>query len=185
MKMKLKLLSAGGKFFEVKEEVAMEFARIKSCLSDEEFHVSKEEKRRVIPVPMERRLVVMKDEVSNALVIPLGIEDSLVFEKVIHYCAKRVEFRTSNAPEAEEAMIKAFDSEFTRDLDKDIVMGMEFVAHCLDIGYLSSLMGQTLAHKFIIGKTPEQIRECFGIVNDFTPEEERRVRQENAWAFPE
>lgn len=29
------------------------------------------------------------------------------------------------------------------------------------------------------GKTPEQIRKTFNIVNDFTPEEEEAVRAEN------
>lgn len=32
------------------------------------------------------------------------------------------------------------------------------------------------------GKTPEQIRKTFNIVNDFTPEEEEAVRAENRWA---
>lgn len=31
------------------------------------------------------------------------------------------------------------------------------------------------------GKTPEQIRKTFNIVNDFTPEEEEAVRAENKW----
>jgi S-phase kinase-associated protein 1 len=34
----------------------------------------------------------------------------------------------------------------------------------------------------IKGKTPEEIRREFNIVNDFTPEEEARVREENSWA---
>jgi len=34
----------------------------------------------------------------------------------------------------------------------------------------------------IKGKTPEQIRLQLGIVNDFTPEEEAAVREENKWA---
>jgi S-phase kinase-associated protein 1 len=34
----------------------------------------------------------------------------------------------------------------------------------------------------VAGKTPEQIRVCFGIQNDFTPEEEAAVRAENKWA---
>lgn len=34
----------------------------------------------------------------------------------------------------------------------------------------------------IKGKTPEQIRQTFNIQNDFTPEEEEAVQQENRWA---
>lgn len=34
----------------------------------------------------------------------------------------------------------------------------------------------------IKGKTPEQIRKQFNIINDFTPEEEAAVRAENKWA---
>merc|ERR1711939_1090527 len=33
----------------------------------------------------------------------------------------------------------------------------------------------------IKGKTPEEIRKTFNIVNDFTPEEEAQVREENKW----
>ncbi|KAL9644505.1 hypothetical protein ABK040_009369 [Willaertia magna] len=33
----------------------------------------------------------------------------------------------------------------------------------------------------IKGKSPEQIRELFEIKNDFTPEEEERIREENKW----
>ena len=33
------------------------------------------------------------------------------------------------------------------------------------------------------GKDPEEIRKEFDIVNDFSPEEELHLREENAWAF--
>ena len=33
----------------------------------------------------------------------------------------------------------------------------------------------------IKGKTPEEIREMFGIENDFTPEEEQAIKEENKW----
>ncbi|VDM51727.1 unnamed protein product [Angiostrongylus costaricensis] len=35
--------------------------------------------------------------------------------------------------------------------------------------------------ELITGKTPEEIRKMFNIVNDFTPEEEEQIRKENAW----
>jgi S-phase kinase-associated protein 1 len=39
------------------------------------------------------------------------------------------------------------------------------------------------AAQLIKGKSVEEIRAIFGIVNDFTPEEEAAVIQENKWAF--
>jgi S-phase kinase-associated protein 1 len=34
----------------------------------------------------------------------------------------------------------------------------------------------------IKGKTVEEIRKTFNIVNDFTPEEESQIKKENEWA---
>ena len=34
----------------------------------------------------------------------------------------------------------------------------------------------------IKGKSPEEIRTTFNILNDFTPEEEEQIRRENEWA---
>ena len=33
----------------------------------------------------------------------------------------------------------------------------------------------------IKGKEPEEIRKTFNIKNDFSPEEERKTREENKW----
>ncbi|CAG8632882.1 4398_t:CDS:2 [Cetraspora pellucida] len=35
--------------------------------------------------------------------------------------------------------------------------------------------------EFCKGKTPDEIRKTFNIINDFTPEEEEHVRKENEW----
>ena len=50
----------------------------------------------------------------------------------------------------------------------------------LEIEDLTQLCAKTLA-LMIKGKTPQQIRDMFGIENDFTPEEEEQIRRENAW----
>ena len=34
----------------------------------------------------------------------------------------------------------------------------------------------------LLGKSPEEIRKTFNIKNDFTPEEEAQIREENKWA---
>jgi S-phase kinase-associated protein 1 len=35
--------------------------------------------------------------------------------------------------------------------------------------------------KMLSGKTAEQLRQMFNIMNDYTPEEEMRIRKENEW----
>ncbi|KAF8742588.1 hypothetical protein HU200_013592 [Digitaria exilis] len=51
-------------------------------------------------------------------------------------------------------------------------------ANYLDIKGLLDLTCQTVAD-MIKGKSPEEVRKTFNIVNDFTPEEEEEVRREN------
>jgi S-phase kinase-associated protein 1 len=48
---------------------------------------------------------------------------------------------------------------------------------------IKSLLDLTCAKvaSMIKDKSPEEIRETFNITNDFTPEEEARVREENKW----
>jgi len=45
---------------------------------------------------------------------------------------------------------------------------------------LSQALSKAVAN-IVKGKTPEEIRRTFNIKNDFTPEEEERVRKENEW----
>uniref|UniRef100_A0A915B6W6 Skp1-related protein n=1 Tax=Parascaris univalens TaxID=6257 RepID=A0A915B6W6_PARUN len=57
---------------------------------------------------------------------------------------------------------------------------MKKAANYLDVGELLSAGCKTIA-ALIKGKSVEELREFFHIENDFTPEEEARVREENAW----
>jgi S-phase kinase-associated protein 1 len=59
----------------------------------------------------------------------------------------------------------------------DLIMA----ANYLDNKPLLDLMCAKIASA-IKGKQPEQIRRTFNIPNDFTPEEEATVRNENKWA---
>lgn len=51
----------------------------------------------------------------------------------------------------------------------------------MDIQALLDLCSAKIA-SCIRGKTPEQIRANFCIVNDFSPDEEAQVREENKWS---
>lgn len=58
----------------------------------------------------------------------------------------------------------------------DVIMAANF----LNIKDLLDLTCACVA-SMIKGKTPEQIRALFNIENDFTPEEEEKIKEENRW----
>jgi len=72
-------------------------------------------------------------------------------------------------------LVKDHD-EKQHDLLIDVVMAANF----LNIKDLLDLTCACIA-SMIKGKTPEQIRSLFYIENDFTPEEEAKIREENRW----
>lgn len=55
-------------------------------------------------------------------------------------------------------------------------------ADYLNIKNLLDLTCETVAC-MMKGKTVEEIRKKFNIKNDYTPQEEEKVRGENQWAF--
>ena len=67
---------------------------------------------------------------------------------------------------------------FTRALDNSSLFGAILAANAL--GFQTLLGATTTAvARMMAGKSPEEIRAMFDIKNDFTPEEEEAVRQEN------
>lgn len=63
---------------------------------------------------------------------------------------------------------------------QETLFEMILAANYMDIKPLLDLTCAKVA-SMIKGKTPEEIRRTFNIVNDFTPEEEAAVREENKW----
>lgn len=67
------------------------------------------------------------------------------------------------------------------DVDQEVLYEILLGANYLDIKTLLDLCCAKTA-SMIKGKTPEQIRATFNIVNDFTPSEEAAIVAENKWA---
>jgi S-phase kinase-associated protein 1 len=65
-------------------------------------------------------------------------------------------------------------------VEQDVLFELILAANFMDIKPLLDLTCASVA-SMIKGKTPEEIRQTFNIVNDFTPEEEAQVREENKW----
>ena len=66
------------------------------------------------------------------------------------------------------------------DIEQELLFELILAANYMDIKSLLDLTCAKVA-SMIKGKSPEEIRQTFNIVNDFTPEEEAKVREENKW----
>lgn len=65
-------------------------------------------------------------------------------------------------------------------VEQETLFELILAANYMDVKPLLDLTCATVA-SMIKGKSPEEIRRTFNIVNDFTPEEEAQVRDENKW----
>ncbi|PQP93721.1 SKP1-like protein 11 [Prunus yedoensis var. nudiflora] len=111
-------------------------------------------------------------------VIPLPNVTSSSLAKVIEYCKKHHE---KDVDVKNKETLKSWDTEFMK-VDLHELFDLILAANYLDIKSLLDLSCQTVVD-MIKDKTPEEIRVIFNIENDFTPEEEKKIRKENEWAF--
>ncbi|KAJ2711722.1 hypothetical protein H4R19_003112 [Coemansia spiralis] len=127
--------------------------------------------------------------------IPVANVSGHTLGRVIEYCRHHrhdVSRRQGRAPlpvdesEASEAatsraisQMDEFDHDFCR-VDQGSLFDLILAANFLDIPPLLDLVGYTVACK-MKGKSPQELRDTFGVKNDFTPDEEQQALQENAW----
>jgi len=75
--------------------------------------------------------------------------------------------------------LSPWDKEFC-DMDQADLFDLILCANYLDIKSLLDVTCKTVALQ-MKGKTPEELRELFGIENDFSPEEYEEAKKENEW----
>ena len=109
----------------------------------------------------------------------------------ISILAKVVEFNTHHLqnplPQIEKPLKSAnmhevvgeWDAKFI-EVDQEVLFELILAANYMDCQSLLNLACAKVA-SMIKGRAPEEIRKTFNIVNDFTPEEEAQVREENKW----
>lgn len=152
------LISKDGEQLKVKKNVILMSGLIKEMLDEED----DEEEENEIPLP----------NVNLA-----------TLKKVVKYC----EYHHKNPAEELERPLKGkiqdviceWDNEFLK-IDQSTLVELIMAANYLNIKDLLDLTCANVA-SMIKGKTPQQIREMFGIENDFTPEEEAKILEENKW----
>jgi len=154
----IKLISREGDAFEVTVSVAKMSELVKSMMDEEE-----------------------NEDVAE---IPLPNVKAAVLQKVIEFCTH---YRTEAMNEIEKPLTSAVMGEVVQrwyadfvNVEQVILFELILAANYMDIKPLLDLTCATVA-SMIKGKTPEEIRRTFNIVNDFSPEEEAQVREENKW----
>ncbi|CAM9432486.1 unnamed protein product [Ectocarpus fasciculatus] len=153
--------------------------------------VSQEGESFDVPVGVARMSELVKSMIDEggqdddeAQEIPLPNVKAQTLARVIEFCQH---FKAERMNEIEKPLKSANMSEIVQEwyatyvsVEQDVLFELILAANFMDIKPLLDLTCASVA-SMIKGKTPEEIRKTFNIVNDFTPEEEAQVREENKW----
>ncbi|KAJ7733719.1 Skp1 family, dimerization domain-containing protein [Mycena olivaceomarginata] len=146
----------------------------------------------IAEIPVVERSVLIRNMLEDLGVrdepIPLPNVSSSVLKKVLEYCEHHM---SEPLPDADSdhsqdetrkrtTDISEWDQKFIL-VDEDMLFEIILAANYLDIKQLLDVGCKTVAN-MIKGKTPEEIRKLFNIVNDFTPEEEAEIKKSTEWA---
>ncbi|RDX83611.1 SKP1-like protein 4, partial [Mucuna pruriens] len=113
---------------------------------------------------------------DETVVIPLPNVTGRDLSRILDYCS--MHFREN----ASASNLKDFDERFVKDLSNDELKELLIAANYLNIKMLLEFLSRCIANA-IKHKDVEYVRAFFGVVNDYTEEEEAQYRRENAWAF--
>lgn len=165
---------------------------VKGLDDDNEEQMITLESRDKVQIQVQKKVACMSALVKTMVegdtdekVIPLPNVRSAVLQKIITYLryhvnnpTREIEKPLKSANMAEN--VPQWDADFV-DIEQDLLFDLILAVNYMDIKPLLDLTCAKVA-SMIKGKKPEQIRQTFNIVNDFTPEEEEAVRSENKWA---
>lgn len=174
---KIDLISKEGDKFPVVETVAKMSELVKSMMEDKE-----EDEEDDDDDDDEEGEGSTKEKKTTE--IPLPNVKSEVLKKVIEFCVHHLnepmtEIEKPLKSQNMADVVQKWYADFV-DLEQVLLFELILAANYMDIKPLLDLTCATVA-SMIKGKTPDEIRATFNIVNDFTPEEEAQVREENKW----
>jgi len=157
----VKLSSSDGENFDVPRDVITLSTTINTMLKD---------------------LGLDETESAGATPIPLQNVTAAILKKVLEWCRQHKDdppYVEVDNREKRTDDIPQWDQDFLK-VDQAVLFEIILAANYLDIKGLLDVCCKTVAN-MIKGKSVEEIRRTFNIVNDFTPEEEEQIRKENAW----
>ncbi|EFA85203.1 hypothetical protein PPL_02203 [Heterostelium album PN500] len=151
---KVKFESSDAQAFEVDREVANMFVAIKNLMED------------------------IGDD-TNA--IPLPNVTGEILKRVIEWCEYHIAHpKPDEKRDSKEIYEYQWDKTFCNTIDHTTLFELVLAANYLDIKGLLDVTCKTVAN-MIRAKTPDEIKAYFKLTQDFTPEEEEMIRNNNEW----
>lgn len=129
---------------------------------------------------------MLEDICEDGQATPLPEVDAKTFNLLVpylHFLKKNPEL-VPLEDDKKKIEIKEEEKNIIDPLEKEELFNLLKAANFLDLKRCVDTCCKTIAD-MIKGKTPQEIRDIFGIENDFTPEEEEQIRKENAWCNEE
>lgn len=124
-----------------------------------------------------------EDEDIPSIPIPnVDVETFEVIHKYIqhHWNNKAEEIKKPLKGKIED-VISQWDNEFLISVDQTMLIKLVMASNYLNIKDLLDLTSARMASR-MKGKTPERIREMFGIECDFDQVDKKKIKEENKWA---
>ncbi|KAK9906590.1 hypothetical protein WJX75_004619 [Coccomyxa subellipsoidea] len=132
-------------------------------------------------------LEAAKDGEESILIVPLPNVCDCTLRKVLQYCiqhtmsAQQVTEGPTPSDELKKREMEAWDRDYIM-VSTDELYHLVMAAHYLNVPGLLELCCEGIAN-LIRGKSPEHVRQCFGLVKDFEAPEEESIRCTNLWAL--
>ena len=139
---------------------------------------------------------LLEDVGENDNAIPLPNVSADVLKQVLVYCEhykniaptapllNETPYEDGKVKEAKNSNdINEWDLKYMKQFegDRELLFQLILAANYLDIKGLLDLGCKTVANQ-VKGKSTEEMREIFGLTNDFTPDEWARLEKETEWA---
>lgn len=153
--------------------------------------ISSDDEKFPVDVKIAEKSILIKKMIED--LNPDGLEEdfgiptpnvrSTVLSKVLEWCThhKNSVFPDDDDEDARKsAPVDEWDKNFLK-VDQEMLYEIILAANYLNIRPLLD-SGCKIVAEMIRGKSPEELRRTFNIVNDFSPEEEAAIKRENEWA---
>ena len=136
-----------------------------------------------------QRSRLLKDQETDDKLVAAEVTKEMfgIIVELLTYCKEKGDVEITEVPiqcaedEFDQAVNDEWFADFMKDRPSEQIFEMANAGNYLDIVPLTELASAKIA-SMIKGKSIEEIRGIFGVVNDFTPEEEALVDEENKFA---